>query len=67
MKAYVAIQRKLLSFMYILWKKEEEFIIDYQKSGDQQAESFFPVSSTRLQKQTAESKETAALDRFLVN
>jgi transposase len=67
MKAYVAVQRKLLSFMYILWKKEEEFILDYQKSRNQETEPFFPVSSTRLQKQTAESKETAALDRLLVN
>jgi transposase len=31
MKAYVAIQRKILLLMYTLWKKEEEYIPDYEE------------------------------------
>jgi hypothetical protein len=31
MKAYVAIQRKILLLMYTLWKKEEEYIPNYEE------------------------------------
>lgn len=31
MKGYVAIQRKLLCLVYCLWKKNEPFVLDYQK------------------------------------
>ena len=31
MKAYVAIQRKILLLIYALWKKEEEYIPDYEE------------------------------------
>jgi len=36
MKAYTAVQKKLLEFIYILWKKDEAFDSNYQdkKSGD---------------------------------
>ncbi len=36
MKAYTAVQKKLLEFIYILWKKDEAFDPNYQdqKSGD---------------------------------
>lgn len=64
MKAYVAIQRKLLTFMYILWKKEELFNSGYSTSGDQETKPSFSVDSLEPQKQTAESKESAALDRL---
>ena len=29
MKAYVAVQRKLLVLIYTLWKKDQEYISDY--------------------------------------
>lgn len=64
MKAYVAVQRKLLTFMYILWKKEESFSPDYQASGDYETKPSFSLGSLEPQKQTAESKESAALDRL---
>lgn len=33
MKAYTAVQRKLLIVMYTLWKKETDFDLDYQKQN----------------------------------
>ena len=33
MKAYTAVQRKLLCLMFTLWKKEEDFDADYYKNN----------------------------------
>lgn len=30
MKGYVAIQRKLLTLIYALWKKDEKYVADYE-------------------------------------
>lgn len=47
MKAYVAVQSKLLRMLYTLWKKEENFDCQYQKitSGEQKNKSLCSVSS----------------------
>ena len=39
MKAYTAVQKKLLAFIYILWKKDEAFDPNYQdkESGDEES------------------------------
>lgn len=43
MKAYVAIQRKLLCLIYILWKKNEAFDPQYGRtSGNAELKSLFP-------------------------
>ena len=43
MKAYTAVQKKLLEFIYILWKKDEAFDSNYQDktSGDVEPEPSF--------------------------
>ena len=45
MKAYTAVQKKLLEFIFILWKKDEAFDPDYQdkSSGDAEPESSFTL------------------------
>ena len=45
MKAYTAVQKKLLEFIFILWKKDEAFDPDYQdkSSGDVEPESSFTL------------------------
>lgn len=63
MKGYVAVQRKLLVTMYSLWKKDEAFNPNFQASGIK--ETVF--SGTSLEVKTAESKDSAALDRLQCN
>ena len=43
MKAYTAVQKKLLEFIYILWKKDEAFDPNYQdkQSRDEESVSSF--------------------------
>ncbi len=51
MKAYTAVQKKLLAFIYILWKKDEAFDPNYQdkESGDEEsAPSFASVPQEPL-------------------
>jgi transposase len=45
MKAYTAVQKKLLEFIFILWKKDEAFDPNYQdkSSGDVEPESSFTL------------------------
>lgn len=45
MKAYTAIQKKLLEYIYILWKKDEAFDPDYQ---DRQSRDVEPAPSFTL-------------------
>jgi transposase len=48
MKAYVAVQRKLLVLIYILWKKDQEYISDYvvkkQMFRNQETEPSFALA-----------------------
>ncbi len=46
MKAYTAVQKKLLEFIYTLWKKDEAFDPKYQdkKSGDVEPEPSFTLA-----------------------
>lgn len=45
MKAYTAVQKKLLEFIFILWKKDEAFDPDYQdkQSREEEPESSFTL------------------------
>ena len=45
MKAYTAVQKKLLEFIFVLWKKDEAFDPNYQdkSSGDEEPESSFTL------------------------
>ena len=45
MKAYVAVQRKLLVMIYTLWKKDEPFDIENKNtSGNDEHRAFFPLA-----------------------
>ena len=57
MKAYVAVQRKLLSYIYTLWKNEENFDPEYTPK---------PYQKSQINK-TAGSDEPAALDELETN
>lgn len=68
MKAYVALQSKLLRLMYTLWKNETMFDPVYQTSGFQETKPLFSGNKTRPVgtplKTTADSQESAALDEL---
>jgi transposase len=45
MKAYVAVQKKLLVMIYTLWKKDESFNIDHKNnSGNDERGALFPLT-----------------------
>ena len=55
MKAYVAIQRKLLCLIYTLWKKNEAFDAQYQRtSGNAEQEVLFPHGFAETTKKVGE-------------
>jgi transposase len=66
MKAYVAVQRKLLCLVYALWKKDEAFDPLRSKqentSGDREPKTLFLVGPKRTEKETATANAVAALD-----
>jgi transposase len=44
MKAYVAVQKKILEMMYTLWKKNEAFHVEHKNtSGNDEHSAFFPL------------------------
>lgn len=67
MKAYVAVQSKLLRMMYTLWKNETEFDPNHQTSGIHEPKTLFSVPPIGADKKAAESNETAALDGLPCN
>lgn len=61
MKAYVAVQRKLLMLIYTLWKRDEEFDPEYTKNqdntfGNEESKSFFSLNSERVTKKIGDLK-----------
>jgi transposase len=50
MKAYVAVQKKLLIYIYTLWKKDEPFIEKtyYKTSGNEEPKLLFPLNNQKL-------------------
>ena len=66
MKAYVAVQRKLLVMLYTLWKKNEKFDSNFGISGNQEPKPLCSVGSERTSKKTASMSE-AALDELPCN
>ncbi len=67
MKAYVAVQSKLLRMMYTLWKNETMFDANYQPSGIQEHKPLFSIDPIGENNKTAESKDSAALDQLPCN
>lgn len=74
MKGYVAVQRKLLTLIYALWKNDTVFDPDFGTSGIQEQkllcsvgslEPFTPSKFSHTQEtKTAESQDSAALDEL---
>lgn len=62
MKAYVAVQAKLLRMMYTLWSKETDFNPNYQKSVNQEGTKNL---INQVDKETAGSKDPAARDELI--
>jgi transposase len=61
MKAYVAVQKKLLSIIYTLWKKEEAFTEQHSKTTSRDAEaapSFGSAPQEPEKQKTAGSKQS---------
>ena len=67
MKAYVAVQSKLLRMVYTLWKNEKKFDPKYGTSGIQEPKPLFSVVTESGENKTAESDDTAALDGLPCN
>ena len=67
MKAYVAVQSKLLRMMYTLWKNETNFDPNYQTSGIQEPELLCSVTSQSEVQKTAPIAIEAALDELPCN
>lgn len=63
MKAYTAVQKKLLVLIYILWKKDEWFNPDHEnnKSGEKELEPSFasvPKEPTKANNKSMENVAT---------
>jgi len=67
MKGYVAVQRKLLVMMYILWKKDEPFDPDFGTSGNQESKLLFSVGSSEPTSKVADTNASATLDELPCN
>jgi transposase len=66
MKAYVAVQKKLLCLLYTLWKKDSSYEKDYQKkatSSNKEPKPLFPVVFKENQIASLEKKEVAPSSR----
>ena len=66
MKAYVAVQKKLLCLMYTLWKNDTHYDKDYFKkatSSNQEPKSLFPVVFEENLVVEVEEKEVAPTSR----
>ena len=63
MKAYTAVQKKLLEFIFILWKKDEAFDPDYQDKSarDAEPESSFTLVPKEPEISTKKNEETKCI------
>lgn len=54
MKAYTAVQKKLLVLIYVLWKKEEPFQSELNKrtSGNEESRALFPLTENLVESMT---------------
>lgn len=65
MKAYVAVQRRLLILIYTLWKNNEEFDPNYHKtSGNDELKSLFSLGFEKSVKKVAPDKSEATQDEL---
>jgi transposase len=63
MKGYVAVQRKLLCLIYTLWKKNEVYDPNFDKSsGNNEPKPLFQLSEEKKGKKVAPTKAEATLD-----
>lgn len=62
MKAYTAVQKKLLEIIYVLWKTDQPFDPNYQTktSGEMELASSFTSTPKEAHQQTSEDKETVS-------
>ena len=67
MKAYVAVQRKLLVILYTLWKKNERFDTEFGVPDHQVPKLQCSVNVQGMKKETASTKSEAALDGLSTN
>jgi len=66
MKAYVAVQRKLLELIYTLWKKDQAYEAGFANtSGNDEPRAFFPLHKGL--KKVVPSKDSTTLDRHQYN
>lgn len=57
MKAYVAVQKKILEMIYTLWKKDQAFNIEnINTSGNDEHRAFFPLPENKNEKTISENK-----------
>ena len=63
MKAYTAVQKKLLEFIFVLWKKDEAFDPNYQdkSSGDVEPESSFTLVPKEPELSNKRKEETKSV------
>jgi len=66
MKAYVAIQRKILLLMYTLWKKEEEYIPDYEEKKKSTANKETIAAKENTEQTQLESPTEKAEKTFVI-
>ena len=67
MKGYVAVQRKLLSIIYALWKNDEAFDPTFGISGNHDPKTLCSVDSCGITNETAPIHAEAALDELPCN
>ena len=57
MKGYVAVQKKLLIYIYTLWKNNASFDLSIRTSGNDEPKHLFPLGSERAIKTDRMEKE----------
>jgi transposase len=68
MKAYVAIQRKLLMLIYTLWKRNESYDREYKiTSGNDESKPFFPLGFEKAGKKSSPNIVRATQDELPYN
>ena len=67
MKSYVAVQKKLLTMIYYMWKKNERFESNYQKSIQEKEQKFFSLFAFEKGIKNSPNKIEAAQGKHPVN
>lgn len=67
MKSYVAVQKKSLIVIYHIWKKNERFEPNYQKSIQEKEQKFFSLSAFEKGIKNSPNKIKTAQGKHPVN